>query len=355
MKFIKVILYYIIVIFLLLELSLYTPLGLFLNVHENCLDGFNTKNIPTQAKLKINNKVKNENSEFKTDFITNNEGFRDEFFDTIKKKYRVITLGDSFTECVGSSNDSTWQKKKKKIVLDSSKKNIDVYNCGIAGNDPVFEYLLLKSKLIKYKPDLVIVTINASDITDIQIRGGLKRFNSKQELIIKQKPFWSFLLYSRLFRLISLVLCDYALNPLWKQKDEVSKANSIIKSAIDSTQILCKKHNCKLLVVFQPIQWDIDTGLEYKFKETIINCSKLNIDYIDVREEFRKMNVYIGCKKSRLDYVVSNALYPAKYDSTKIYGNQLYWKHDYHFKNAGYLLFAKSIYPKINKIINQHQ
>ncbi len=272
MKGIRIFSYYIIVICLLLEISLYTPLGSFFKVDQNYLGGFDKINIPTQDKLKRYNKIKKMNFEFNTEFTTNNEGFRDDYFDTIKNKYRVITIGDSFTECVGSSNDSTWQKQLKKIVLDSSKMNIDIFNCGIKGSDPVFEYLLLKSKLIKYNPDLVILTINASDITDIEIRGGFNRFNSKNELIIKEIPFWSVLLYSRLFRLIGLIFGDYALNPIWNQKKEVFKANTIIENAIDSTQILCKKHNCKLLVVFQPIQWDIDNGLEYKFKSTITSC-----------------------------------------------------------------------------------
>ncbi|MBK8672736.1 MAG: SGNH/GDSL hydrolase family protein [Bacteroidetes bacterium] len=197
MKKSKIIIFNILLTFIIIEISLYTRLGAFLKVDHNCLDGFDVANIPTQDKLKKYDKVERMNFEFNTKFTTNNEGFRDNYFDTNKTKYRIVTIGDSFTECVGSSNDSTWQKQLKKIILDSSKKDIDIYNCGIKGNDPVFEYLLLKSKLVKYKPDLVILTINASDITDIEIRGGFNRFNFKNKLVIKEKPFWSFLLYSR--------------------------------------------------------------------------------------------------------------------------------------------------------------
>ncbi len=76
------------------------------------------------------------------------------------------------------------------------------------------------------------------------------------------------------------------------------------------------------------------------------------MNYLDVREEFRGMNIYIGHKNDRLDYVLSKVFINSVRDSAKIYGNQIYWKHDYHFNNIGYMLFAKAVFPKVNKLIN---
>ncbi|MBK8672737.1 MAG: SGNH/GDSL hydrolase family protein [Bacteroidetes bacterium] len=353
MKKSKIIIFNILLTFIIIEISLYTRLGAFLKVENNYLINFDTSNLPTQDKLLAYKKVFNKNSEFTTNYKANNEGFRNSNFDTLKNKYRIITIGDSFTEGIGATNDSTWQKQLNKIINQNSKLSNEIYNAGILGSDPIFEYLLLKTRLIKYKPDLVILTINDSDIYDIEVRGGFNRYNENNKLNIKKKPFWSFLLHSRLIRLINLAFYDFALTPRWKVKNEILKANKILQNAIDSTKLICEKHNSKLIVIFNPLQYEIDYGLEYKYKSTIEYCKKQNTHYVDVREEFKKMNVSIGYRRSRFEFIKSYLLNSKVDDSTKINGNQIYWKNDGHFNNKGYLLFANAIYPKVNSIINQ--
>lgn len=348
----KIILYNIFIVFIILEISLHTELGSYLKLDRNYLDNFNTNIIPTNYNIDKFTKIKKENKEFITEYTTNNEGFRDENFDLIKHNFRIITIGDSFTECVGSTNDSTWQIQLKEKINISLNKKVEIYNCGIASSDPVAEYFLLKDKLIKYNPDLIIMTINDSDIPEIEIRGGFNRFDHKNNLIIKKKPFWSFLLYSKVFRLLNLTICDFALNPLWKQKEEVEKANSIIQNSIDSVNQLCLINKAKFLILFQPIQWEIDNGLPYKFNSTIEYCEKNNLEYLDVREEFKKLNVRVGNKKSRFEGIFSYLYKKQDMNKDQILGSEIYWEYDYHFNNYGYSLFAKAIYPKVvNQII----
>ncbi|MBK7140181.1 MAG: hypothetical protein IPH74_14690 [Bacteroidetes bacterium] len=86
MKKSKIIIFNILLTFIIIEISLYTRLGAFLKVDHNCLDGFDVANIPTQDKLKKYDKVERMNFEFNTKFTTNNEGFRDNYFDTNKNK-----------------------------------------------------------------------------------------------------------------------------------------------------------------------------------------------------------------------------------------------------------------------------
>lgn len=225
MKKSKIIFFNLILTFILLEISLYTRLGTFLKVENNYLINFEPSNVPTQDKLMPNKKVFKKNAEFTTSYIANNEGLRDSNFDTLKNKYRIITIGDSFTEGIGATNDSTWQKQLNKKINENGNVLTEIYNAGILGSDPILENILLKTRLLKYKPDLVLLTINDSDIYDIEVRGGFNRFNENNKLNIKKKPFWSFLFHSRLIRLINLAFFDFAITPRWKVKKEILNAD----------------------------------------------------------------------------------------------------------------------------------
>lgn len=84
-----------------------------------------------------------------------------------------MCLGDSFTECMGSTGDSTFEH-----LLAWGNDSLEVMNCGMAGSDPFFEYKLFEDKLLKYKPDDVFVFVNVSDIFDVMTRGGFERFRT---------------------------------------------------------------------------------------------------------------------------------------------------------------------------------
>src|ERR1043165_5059079 len=74
---------------------------------------------------------------------------------------RILTLGDSFTDGVGAPLDSSWPKMLQ-ADLNRENRNVDIYNAGISGADPFYEYTLLRDKLLKYKPNIVMVGINSS-------------------------------------------------------------------------------------------------------------------------------------------------------------------------------------------------
>ncbi|MBL4577860.1 MAG: hypothetical protein JKX74_05270, partial [Flavobacteriales bacterium] len=103
------------------------------------------------------NSTKTENrGEYQYTLVTNSDGLRDTIHSIKKDKgvYRIIALGASLTEGLGvSSLDKTWVKILEHNLNDElTGSQIEVFNGGVADSDPFFELVLLKDKLLKYRP-----------------------------------------------------------------------------------------------------------------------------------------------------------------------------------------------------------
>ncbi|MEM7104603.1 MAG: hypothetical protein AAF502_15810 [Bacteroidota bacterium] len=123
---------------------------------------------------------------------SNSLGFLSEEFkpDTIENKFRIIGVGDSFTEGVGAPMDSTWVKlMENKLNLDSTS-GFYTMNVGISGSDLYYGYVALRDLMLTKNPDLVILAINTSDILDVLIRGGMERFKSDSTVAYKKPPWF---------------------------------------------------------------------------------------------------------------------------------------------------------------------
>ena len=82
-------------------------------------------------------------------------------------------MGDSFTEGVGTTEDSTWLKQLEHMLNADPHRFYDytTLNGGAHGSDLIFSYELLSGCLLKYHPDMVILNLNSTDIGDIVTRG----------------------------------------------------------------------------------------------------------------------------------------------------------------------------------------
>jgi hypothetical protein len=194
----------------------------------------------------------------------NSENLSDNEYAITKKEseFRIIGLGDSFTEGDGADADSTWLKFiERSLKKDSIKKELTFFNAGVCGSDPFFEYILLREKLLKYKPDLVILSINSSDISDIIIRGGFERFQPDGTLKFKSPPWWE-PIYASLH--ISRLLFDNLLRYnelLIKEGELINNASKekILEAIYSFNNLACEK-NFKLLVIFNPMKNEIDVN-----------------------------------------------------------------------------------------------
>ena len=121
-------------------------------------------------------------------------GFSDRDFSTEKPLgcRRILCFGDSFTEGDGAPVDSAYP-----VLLEHALHAIDsstlweVWNVGLCGSDPIFNYMTYEELLRTFEADLIIQTISENDIKqDFVIRGGMNRYNAEGELAIESPVWW---------------------------------------------------------------------------------------------------------------------------------------------------------------------
>jgi len=105
--------------------------------------------------------------EFDVEVRINNFGFRGEDIEIEKEKgrVRIFTVGDSFTFGVGAEEDETIP-----FLLENNLRNeglaVEVVNAGIGHSSPLSHYLRLRDIHLKFKPDLVVLLLDFSDLRD---------------------------------------------------------------------------------------------------------------------------------------------------------------------------------------------
>ena len=99
---------------------------------------------------------------------TNSLGFKDNSNRTVKlktNKYRILFIGDSFTEGVGFTYNDTFVGI---IAKHLDKRKYDVLNAGVSSYSPKLYYLKLKYLIekLKLRVNAVFVFIDVSDLSD---------------------------------------------------------------------------------------------------------------------------------------------------------------------------------------------
>ncbi len=145
-----------------------------------------------------------DHGDFKFKYYTNELGFREKSTAMFKDSslFKIITLGDSYTEGVGADYDSSWPRFLERS-LKQTDPQVTVFNAGINGSDPFYAYITFKEKLAGFKPALVISAVNATDVDDFFFRGGMERFRADGTLVNKKGPWFEPLYkFSYVFRMI---------------------------------------------------------------------------------------------------------------------------------------------------------
>lgn len=273
-----------------------------------------------------NEKVHYANNEFSESWVTNNEGFDDKNFLTTDTSKKIIVIGDSFTEGSGAVNDSSYPSQLR-YIIDSTLPGTEVWNCGVGGSDLFFEYVLFRDKLLKYKPEMLIVTVNNTDIYETMVRGGFERFGKDGKTHYRKGPWFEPLFaHSRLVRGIVLDVCHYDWSFTQKGQEQQLHDSAIAEMcyALDSFNVLCKAEHVQLLFVFHPMQNELEKKEKYFAGPQMAYCREKGYGYIDTREAFYKMGID-----------TANA-------------GSLYWPVDGHFNNKGYNYLARSVWKKIS-------
>ena len=252
----------------------------------------------------------------------NAEHYSDKEWDTaqMRGKQVILALGDSFTEGDGAHADSTWV-----AFLERSLNQSDLYfmNAGLCGSDPCFNLYNLRELAPVYHPDLVILCVNASDIGDIMVRGGMERFTGNR-VAFRQAPCWEFLYaYSHLSRLIFNRFYTEYFFAKEDEKMEEARALKSLEQCLLQTKDYCTQHNIRLMIVFHPFKQEAGTT---------------NHHFVALIEKLRQESC-----------VVSDIIPQFLNTSKNTDPDDLYWKYDGHHNARGYSVMAECIGADLKK------
>ena len=310
---------------ILLILTGYTSTN-FEKKYENYSPGNNANNINHYWVYKMDHYLKT--SEFSYFRKTNSEGMSDIEHAISKKKneFRIIGLGDSFTEGDGSDVDSTWLKfLERNLSKYPIKKELTFINAGICGSDPIWEYDLLKEKLLKYNPDLIMVAVNSTDIGEIASRGGMERFLPDGSIKFKEGPWWEpIYAVSHISRLFFNAF-GYEKFLYFSTDKDICESKTKIVNTISAFKELSLKNHFKLIVIFHPFREEINSN-ELKLKTEMSVSINNKIEVFDMLHYFSEKE---------------------KISSTN--SGDYFWKHDGHHNAKGYEAFARGVEWKLKE------
>ncbi|MBS1687039.1 MAG: hypothetical protein JSS76_20045 [Bacteroidetes bacterium] len=261
--------------------------------------------------------------EFTHAWTPNNEGFNDRNFAVSKSKRRIMVVGDSFVQSMGADQDSTLPKQIERIInRDQPDIPTEVWNCGSAGSDPVYEYRLYHDLLLKYQPDMAVVVINGSDVNDVVVRGGFERFLPDSTVRYHAGP-WFEPLYARSYIVRSFARnvlgYNWQLIPGAELPARTERANAILTATLDSFVALCKEKNIHLLFCFHPMRAEALGYGSYQMRPLLAHCYAQHLPYVDMVSDM----THKGYSDPQIE--------------------ELFWPIDGHCKNKGYLYLAELI------------
>lgn len=217
--------------------------------------------------------------------------------------FRILILGDSFTEGYGVKQEDAYPSKLRNILNDPK---IEILNGGVASYSPVLEYLYLKEKGLKLNPDLVILALDMTDFLDEKAYFEKTVFDSQnkpiavetftpdhqtkytQNLNPGQKNIKNpFLKYSHFIRLI------------FKPKPRVIDVKALFKEDEKSWQLteinlllikeLLEEQNIKLLLLIYPYQEQLYNDEYLKPIDMITRVANNNdISILNLTDMFKK-------------------------------------------------------------------
>jgi hypothetical protein len=114
-------------------------------------------------------------------YETNSLGLRDREFPERKAGdgFRILMLGDSFTEGYTLATDATMPKRVERMLAERCGAGYEVVNGGIGTYSPILEYLLLERVAPRLRPDLVVLGFDMTDVHDDWIRTRIARLDAQ--------------------------------------------------------------------------------------------------------------------------------------------------------------------------------
>lgn len=314
--------------------------------------------------------------EWEEEIKINSLGFRDYEY-TAKKPdntFRILMVGDSFTEGQGVKLDETFSKVLERSLKDKiGNKKVEVINTGVLSYSPLLEYLFLKYRGVDLNPDLVIINFDQGDIIDDQwyepelVRDdqGLplkfRKLDNQLANNYQAKPTLPFLPLavkkffhenSRIYLVIADSLKEHRLilypeiientvvpgnkgrDKLIATRDSVEAYDDLWKLAKQNLTLigdLLKEKNIQLLITDYPYGHQVNATEWSEGRKKVFFDAKL----YDNDREFETLEEF--CESNRIMY------HSTLNDFRTSKDHPLFLKYDGHFTSLGHVIMANSI------------
>lgn len=228
---------------------------------------------------------------------TNHEGFRDYPY-SIKKPthcFRTIVLGDSTTAGNGIQNvDKTYTKKLEQLLSAQSDRIYEVLNMGVGGYHTMQEAETLRSKGLKYEPDLVILTFCSNDFILNADGGVYTALYRKNPQALNKLGHWSYqkiLKHSRLAFILHYRLGIYNSNYYKWYDQNILNGKTPVAGGFALLSELQRKHKFQLIVLILPVfEGSMHNYKYHAMHKKVYQAAEPyeNIEVIDLLNHFSK-------------------------------------------------------------------
>lgn len=309
--------------------------------------------------FKPNKKTIWSTGEFVETFQINSLGFRDDEFSLNNKPntIRIVAVGDSFTAGHGiPQNSKTYPKLLETELRNQFKQNnIEVINAGTPGYTPDQEYRLIKTRILKLNPNIIIWNLYPGDIPDLT--GNLPSlYDVKNNQLVPLSARFNWLyIQSTLFlhtpNLIkSTYLFDFVESTLPKiellsrkpfsNKNDLTKwgMNKILLE-IQDVNITGSKNSFKFFVIILPSKYDFKNKAGDKYRVDLLKIinelRKEKISVYDLTEDIKQKEINMQSENTQNNV---NVLGKKSFNPLT-----LFFEYDTHPNQAGTQLFASYI------------
>lgn len=254
----------------------------------------------------------------------NSMGLRNEevFESKDSNEQRFIILGDSFTEGFGAPEDSTWVSQLETILQSKYPAfKINCINAGSAGSDPVYEYALLEP-LAGLNPDVVIMSLNISDIGEVAVRGGLERYIDTNP-VLPYGPWWE-PVYATSFTIRHIMRGVFGYDQyLFSKKEQSAKFDSAYESILKvlaKCRQLAEEKQFSFILIVHPTLAELEAG----------------------KSELQPFAEFVS---STFDFpvVAISPCFQQRIGAEEKEPNEYFWPADKHMNSEGYGIFAQCV------------
>lgn len=301
--------------------------------------------------------------EYRLEYKTNDKGFCDieHNYSNIKKKIRIVALGDSFTEGGATFQNQTFVYLLNKR-LNLQNNNYETINLGLGGRSPDNYFFTYKNEGRLYKPKYVIEGLFVgndivSDFELLTIKEGKileKEPAKEQSAFVKFRQFLGSKFHSYILLVTLLQNNKFTHTTLYKlgifdaqnnidiyttsSRHEFLTGMNATLLVLNETNKIVKENNSTFIILLIPVKEQIDDKRYFDYYST----RKM----IEINGQFEAQDIIKNfCISERI--VCIDLLQELR---EKNINNTFFWNVDGHFNHEGHKITAEILYKKITEL-----